>query len=92
MITDQQIMALEVEAVEAGDDVQVCICRIARDEPVGGYMAALSPRQCDRLIAMDRDSARAECERVIAHARAQEDADMDLAVSETRAHRARTRP
>ncbi len=62
----EQIAKLYDEAVEAGDDMQVCICSIALDEPVGGYMAALGPRKRARLIAMGRDEALAECARVLA--------------------------
>lgn len=68
-VTDEQIAALQGEAITACDWAQTAICRLALDgerytEP--GYLTAA---ESARLQAMTQDSARAECVRVIRAAR-----------------------
>lgn len=66
-ITDEQIETLLREAREAGDMMQVAICRRALDR-LGGTQ--LSDWELDVLSTMSVDAARAECARVTAAAEA----------------------
>lgn len=66
-ITDKQIETLLRDAREAGDMMQIAICRRALNL-LGGTQ--LSDWELDVLSTMSVDTARAECARVIAAAEA----------------------